>query len=261
MDQQLTFFPPPKPLVERFGTEFFRQVPERPGVYLLCGPGDGVLYVGKAKNLRQRLGNYRSANLDRVPRKLVRLLHAVERIEWDECEDEASALNRERELLRALQPRFNSAGVRPAKLEAIGWHRSADGLSISRGELPDGWSRSAWLLPMTNWIHASLLRAVWWTLNPGCGWSEMPRPLQHDKVPKRWQFKTDPEKAEAVERCLELFFAGESPELAEWTVGAAAVRPAFERAWVEQDGLWLFECFERLQATRELSSHESASLR
>lgn len=53
--RQLWFWPPPRPLVERLGADFFRQVPAAPAVYLLCGPGEGVLYVGKAKNLRRRL--------------------------------------------------------------------------------------------------------------------------------------------------------------------------------------------------------------
>src|SRR5687768_2077461 len=112
MQQQLVMFAPLRPLVERFGVEFFRKVPETPGVYLMCGAREGVLYVGKAKNLRRRLASYRSANLDLTPRKLRRLLCAVERILWDECADEAAALARERELLLALQPRFNTVGVR-----------------------------------------------------------------------------------------------------------------------------------------------------
>ena len=51
---QLWLLPPPKPLVDRLGHEFFRNLPDRPGVYLMCGPQEGVLYVGKARNLRKR---------------------------------------------------------------------------------------------------------------------------------------------------------------------------------------------------------------
>jgi excinuclease UvrABC nuclease subunit len=58
---QLWLFPPPKPLVERFGEDFFRALPPVPGVYLMCGATEGVLYVGKAKNLRKRLSSYRVA--------------------------------------------------------------------------------------------------------------------------------------------------------------------------------------------------------
>ena len=42
---------------------------------------DVVLYVGKAKNLRKRLNNYRVANSDRMARRHLRLLRAVVRIE------------------------------------------------------------------------------------------------------------------------------------------------------------------------------------
>src|SRR5688572_2972127 len=107
---QLWLFPPPKPLVERLGAEFFRQLPERPGVYLMCGPQAGVLYVGRAKNLRRRLSSYRVANPERLPRRIIRLLHCVTRIEYDECASESAAQHREEALICVLAPRFNRAG-------------------------------------------------------------------------------------------------------------------------------------------------------
>jgi len=110
MPRQLWLFPHPKPLVERFGEEFFRQLPVGPGVYLMCGPREGVLYVGKAKNLRKRLASYRVSNPERFPRRVIRLLHRVTRIEWDECPNDSAARNREELLIAVLQPRFNAAG-------------------------------------------------------------------------------------------------------------------------------------------------------
>lgn len=110
---QLWLFPPPappKPLIERLGVEFFRALPSGPGVYLMCGAGEGVLYVGKARNLRKRLSSYRVANPERFPRRMLRLLHSVTRIEWDECRTETAARHREEELICALMPRFNAAG-------------------------------------------------------------------------------------------------------------------------------------------------------
>ncbi|HYG22041.1 MAG TPA: nucleotide excision repair endonuclease [Verrucomicrobiae bacterium] len=108
---QLWLFPHPRPLVERFGKDFFCQIPRSPGVYFFCGPGEGVLYVGKARNLRKRLGTYRVANPERLPRRIIRLLHRVTRIEWDECPSEFAASCREELLIAVLQPRFNKAGV------------------------------------------------------------------------------------------------------------------------------------------------------
>lgn len=107
---QLWLFPPPRTLVERFGVEFFRELPERPGVYFFCGAEHGVLYVGKAKNLRKRLASYRVANPERLPRRLIRLLNQTKRIEFDICASEMHASFREEELICALMPKFNRAG-------------------------------------------------------------------------------------------------------------------------------------------------------
>ena len=107
---QLWLFPPPKPLLTRLGEEFFRALPSGPGVYLMCGEGEGVLYVGKARNLRKRLSSYRVANPERFPRRMIRLLHRVTRIEWDECRSEEVARHREEALICVLMPRFNAAG-------------------------------------------------------------------------------------------------------------------------------------------------------
>jgi excinuclease ABC subunit C len=107
---QLWLFDPPRPLVEQLGEDFFRSVPARPGVYLMCGATEGVLYVGKARNLRRRLASYRVANPERLPRRIIRLLHRVKRIEWDECSTEEAAVQREELLICVLTPRFNAAG-------------------------------------------------------------------------------------------------------------------------------------------------------
>ena len=117
---QLWLFPPPKPLVERFGDDFFHRIPTGPGVYYFCGHADGVLYVGKAKSLRKRLRSYRVANAERLPRRTIRLLFLVERIEWDVCSDEESAIRREKMLLRVLQPKFNRANRYPPTRAYLG---------------------------------------------------------------------------------------------------------------------------------------------
>jgi hypothetical protein len=125
---QLWLFPPPKPLLERLGEEFFRALPSGPGVYYMCGEGEGVLYVGKARNLRKRLSSYRVANPERFPRRMIRLLHRVTRIEWDECRTEEAARHREEALICVLMPKFNAAGKSwplsgPAR--AVWQHRQA----------------------------------------------------------------------------------------------------------------------------------------
>src|SRR2546421_10641604 len=119
---QLWLFPPPKPLVERFGDDFFHQIPASPGVYYFCGRREGVLYVGKAKSLRKRLANYRVANPERMARRIIRLLHQVTRVEWDECRDEQTARAREELLICILSPKFNRSGkVWPSHNRHVNW--------------------------------------------------------------------------------------------------------------------------------------------
>src|SRR5580698_5102212 len=112
---QALLFPDPKPLDQRLGRKFFRRAPRRPGVYLMKDASGKVLYVGKAKDLKQRLNNYRLANPDRMPRRHLRMVREVSRIEFQFCADEAAALRRESKLLRALKPKFNRTGVWPGK--------------------------------------------------------------------------------------------------------------------------------------------------
>ena len=79
---QTLLFPDPRPLVERLGHDFFRQLTERPGVYQMRDAQENILYVGKAKNLKKRLNSYRVVNPDRLGRRHLRLLHAVVRITY-----------------------------------------------------------------------------------------------------------------------------------------------------------------------------------
>src|ERR1700691_3196193 len=99
---QALLFPDPKPLDQRLGRKFFRKAPRRPGVYLMKDANDKVLYVGKAKDLKQRLNNYRLANPDRMPRRHLRMVREVATIEFHFCPKEAAALRRGSKTLRSL---------------------------------------------------------------------------------------------------------------------------------------------------------------
>ena len=125
---QLLLIPDPRPLDERLGRQFFRQAPKRPGVYLMRDAAERVLYVGKAKDLQQRLRSYRIANPDRMPRRHLRMVRHVARIEFQFCHDESAALRRESKLLRSLKPRFNRAGVWPGKARFLVWRRVGEKL-------------------------------------------------------------------------------------------------------------------------------------
>jgi predicted GIY-YIG superfamily endonuclease len=167
-------FPDPRPLVERLGRDFFRQLPERPGIYLMRGAADALLYVGKAKNLRKRLGSYRVANPDRMARRHLRLLRAVERIEIQECADERAALQREAELLRTLRPRFNRAGTWTAPAKFLAWNVINEEIHFAVTEVPEpGW-RSCRAGAGAHFLRASLVRVLWMGANPGRSMAHLP---------------------------------------------------------------------------------------
>jgi predicted GIY-YIG superfamily endonuclease len=240
---QLFLLPPVRPLGERLGAPFFREIPEKPGVYLMCGPGDGILYVGKAKNLRRRLGSYRSANTDRVPRKIRRLLATVVRIHWDECPDESAALARERELIATLRPRFNTAGVRPAPRLRLGWSAGPAVLDLAVGPAAEESPRRTDPLRGAPAVHAALLRLAWGAAFPGRPLADMPSPLRGHRPPATFRL---PLALEGLDALLDGFFRGVTAELPTRLVAARGSSVPFEASWQRRD----VERLEEFHATR-----------
>jgi len=111
--RQERLFPFENPLKTKFTSEFFRALPQKPGVYRMLGQDGALLYVGKAKNLRNRLRSYRQAKPEQVSRKVIRMVSKIERIEWEVCESEAKALLLENRLLRKHRPPFNVTNTSP----------------------------------------------------------------------------------------------------------------------------------------------------
>jgi excinuclease UvrABC nuclease subunit len=180
---QTLLFADPRPLVERLGQDFFRQLTERPGVYLMRDAQEDVLYVGKAKNLKKRLNSYRVANPDRMTRRHLRLLRAVARIELQECADEAAALAKEAELLLALKPKFNRAGVWPATPRFLVWQRDETRLALAISETPAaGWQAFGPFGSGIVHLRTALLRLLWFALNPASGSTAMPAGWIHGRL-------------------------------------------------------------------------------
>lgn len=201
---QQRFWPDPQPLVERLGREFFRHLPESPGVYLMHGLGDAVLYVGKAKNLRHRLSSYRVANPERMARRTLRLLRLVECIAWEKCDDESAALRRESELLLALKPRFNRAGVWPGSKRFLAWRSQPAGLELAVLESPEeGWNCAGPFGGQAVHVHRALVRLLWCRLYPDAGLPGMPAGWIHGEHGLRVMI-SDPDPLLAAEACEHL---------------------------------------------------------
>ncbi len=83
-----------------------RNFPDKPGVYLMKDAHDQVIYIGKAKCLRDRLASYYSQPLG-YTRKMDGLLQSVKEIETRVLGSELEALLVESQLIKALQPVYN----------------------------------------------------------------------------------------------------------------------------------------------------------
>ncbi len=81
-------------------------IPKEPGVYRFLGPDREVLYVGKAKLLRNRVSSYFGERKDRHQRTRIMVKTATS-IEFTIVESETDALLLENALIKNFQPRFN----------------------------------------------------------------------------------------------------------------------------------------------------------
>jgi excinuclease ABC subunit C len=80
------------------------KIPEHPGVYRFYDNKDKVIYVGKAKNLKNRLSNYFQANL---ATKTNRMVHEAVRVDWTIVSTELEALALEFSWIKQYQPKYN----------------------------------------------------------------------------------------------------------------------------------------------------------
>ena len=91
-------------------TEDYKKVaptlPKDPGVYRFLGKDDTILYVGKAKNLKNRLSSY-FGNKKHQQNKTKALVKNAERFEYTIVETEQDALLLEATLIKKFQPRYN----------------------------------------------------------------------------------------------------------------------------------------------------------
>ena len=89
-----------------FDRAFLRAVPRAPGTYRFFDGEGNLLYVGKSKNLHQRIGSYFREQTNRSQR-VQQLLDRLSRIEYEATGSELEALLREAEQIRRDRPERN----------------------------------------------------------------------------------------------------------------------------------------------------------
>lgn len=104
----------------KFGAGFLARVPLEPGIYRLYDAAGALIYVGKARNLRRRLAQYRTANPTKKDRKRRALVRSADRLEWQACGSELEASLTEIQVIQELRPKRNVAGAFPFLYPFVG---------------------------------------------------------------------------------------------------------------------------------------------
>ncbi len=103
-------YPDPVPIhfdAYAFDEVFLSALPELPGVYIMRDREGGVIYVGKAVNLRRRVGSYFARRSER-PKKTQQILDRIWSMEVETVGSELEALLLESKLIALCQPEFNT---------------------------------------------------------------------------------------------------------------------------------------------------------
>lgn len=85
---------------------YLEGLPNNPGIYKFIDKNGDIIYIGKAKNIKKRVGNYfvksKSQN-----NKIHVLVKNISKIEYTIVENESDALLLENNLIKEFQPKYN----------------------------------------------------------------------------------------------------------------------------------------------------------
>ena len=178
--KQLKLFQIENPLSARFGNDFFRALPQSPGVYFFRGSKEGLLYIGQSRDLRSRIGSYRHVSPEKNPKRTLRLVHRICKVDWVTCASAEEAIVMERDLLLEHRPPFNRAGV----WKGDPWWLSVQtddqrmALNLTRVEGDIGP-----LPPSFRYALASLIRCLFRVMHPDLSMSAYPHGLFNHVLP------------------------------------------------------------------------------
>lgn len=214
-----------------------RDVPHKPGVYVMRDRLKKVIYVGKARDLRRRVGNYfmpsRKMTADPKTRALI---DSIWDFEWHVVRSEAEAVLYEGRLIKEFRPKYN-VSFRDDKrflLVRVNLTEEWPRFHLTRLRKEDG-SRYFGPFADSGALRQTLafMRKKFGVLTFGRGSpSERERMSSTYQVPMKLAETTPEQYRERVSAACE-FLAGESRELVtqiEADMRAAAEKLDFERA-------------------------------
>ncbi len=116
-------------------------LPAKPGVYLMRDRNGTVVYVGKAKSLRNRVRNYfQQATLRRADPKIRGLIHSITDLDVIVVHNEAEAILTEGRLIKEYHPHYNTLFKDDKRFILLRIHLGDPfpAFSIARLRKPDG---------------------------------------------------------------------------------------------------------------------------
>lgn len=87
--------------------EELKKLPDKPGVYIMHGKSDEIIYVGKAINLRKRVRSYFRESTVKSP-KIQKMVTQITRFEYIVTDSELEALVLENNLIKEHNPKYNT---------------------------------------------------------------------------------------------------------------------------------------------------------
>ncbi len=87
--------------------EELKKLPSRPGVYLMHGRHDEIIYIGKAVNLKNRVRQYFQSSRNKGA-KIEQMVQRITRFEYIVTDSELEALVLENNLIKEHRPKYNT---------------------------------------------------------------------------------------------------------------------------------------------------------
>ena len=104
------------------GKEAQSTLPAQPGIYRFYNEAQELIYIGKAKNLKRRIAQYRNAKRIKAHAKMRKIVAEARSIDFEICATEIEALTLENRLIQTHRPKWNVAGAFHFLYPMLGLH-------------------------------------------------------------------------------------------------------------------------------------------
>jgi excinuclease ABC subunit C len=130
-------------------TEKIQSLPSTPGVYLMKDSLGGILYVGKAKNLKKRVQSYFRSSTNHSP-KIKKLVQHLKDFDYLLVDTEFEAFMLECKLIKEMKPPYNRMMKNPLSFAYIVIHMNDSFGKIEMTSNPKEQAGNLYFGPFTN---------------------------------------------------------------------------------------------------------------